>query len=199
MTLHKTYLVPAEEYVRSRPVLQTVKRLPNVKNKLVANRGTVGKQQPHYKWVAFRAILREAAINESDLIHNFADFLCKVLPEAAPQHPSKTEQQPTVIAINVAETPLVSDAVTKRCLSSDSGGVDVETSSPYVDDACDVYKVSRSYLNEMRFLDEQYGTRRVGHSHMIGNSVVRTDGTGDISTGGKRFKGTCGLWEHLTR
>ena len=51
----------------------------------------------------------------------------------------------------------------------------------------------------MRFLDEQYGIRRDGNTHMIGNAAVTADEMGDISIGGTRFKGTRGLWELLTR
>ena len=51
----------------------------------------------------------------------------------------------------------------------------------------------------MRFLDEQYGIRRDGNTLMIGNSNVIEDEKGDITIGEKRFRGTKGLWELMTR
>ena len=90
MTLLKIYLVPAGDYERSRTQTQPqppppVKPRPNVKTKRVANRGKTNKQHPHDRWVALRTKLLGADINESDLIHRFADFLRKVLPQPAPQ------------------------------------------------------------------------------------------------------------------
>ena len=51
----------------------------------------------------------------------------------------------------------------------------------------------------MRFLDEQYGTRRDGNIVMIGSAAVVANEKDDITIGGKRFSGTKGLWELLTR
>ena len=51
----------------------------------------------------------------------------------------------------------------------------------------------------MRFLDEQNGIRRDVNTLMIGSAAVTADEKGDISIGGKRFKGRRGLWELLTR
>ena len=48
------------------------------------------------------------------------------------------------------------------------------------------------YLNSMRFLDDQYGIRREGNNLTIGNSDIIADEKGDITIGGKRFKGTRG-------
>ena len=55
------------------------------------------------------------------------------------------------------------------------------------------------YLYNRRFLVKQYGIRRDGGTFMIGNSAVSVDETSDITINGKRFKGTKGLWELLTR
>ena len=51
----------------------------------------------------------------------------------------------------------------------------------------------------MRFLDERYGIRRDGNTLMIGSSEVVADEKGDSTIGEKRFRGTKGLWELLTR
>ena len=51
----------------------------------------------------------------------------------------------------------------------------------------------------MRFLDGLYGIRRDGNTLMIGNSDVIADEKGDITVGGKRFRGTLGEWELFTR
>jgi len=55
------------------------------------------------------------------------------------------------------------------------------------------------YLYNRRFLDKQYGIRRDGGTFMIGNSAVTVDDTSDITVNDKRFRGTKGLWELLTR
>ena len=59
--------------------------------------------------------------------------------------------------------------------------------------------VASCYLNTMRFLDEHYGIRRDGSNLMIGISDDIADEKGDITIGGKSFRGTKGLWELLTR
>lgn len=51
----------------------------------------------------------------------------------------------------------------------------------------------------MRFVDEQYGSRRDGNKHIICNSDFTADENGGISIGGKRFRVRKGLWELLTR
>ena len=79
-----------------------------------------------------------------------------------------------------------------------SGSEDAETSHPD-DDGRDVYEVWSPYLNNMQFLDEQYGIKRDGNNFKIGSAAVTTDEKGDISIGGTRFKGTRGLWDFLTR
>ena len=60
------------------------------------------------------------------------------------------------------------------------------------------YEIASPYLNNMLFLDEQYGIRRDGSTLMISNSDVIADEKGDISIRGKRFRGTKGLWELST-
>ena len=50
-----------------------------------------------------------------------------------------------------------------------------------------------------RFLDKQYGIRRDSGTFMIGNSAVSMGETIDVIFNGKRFRGTKGLWELLTR
>ena len=89
------YLVPAADNDSSR--LHThpqpsppVKPRPRLKMRHVAKRGMTDNQHPHDKWVALRTKLLEADITVSDLIHKFAVFLRKVLPQPAPQ---KTPQR----------------------------------------------------------------------------------------------------------
>jgi hypothetical protein len=50
-----------------------------------------------------------------------------------------------------------------------------------------------------RFLDNQYGIRREGDTVITGNSIVNVNESNDNTIDGKRFKGTKGLWEILTR
>ena len=51
----------------------------------------------------------------------------------------------------------------------------------------------------MHFLVGRYCIRRDGNTLISGNSDVIADEKGDITVGGKRFWGTRGLWELLTR
>ncbi len=207
MTLRKMYLVPAEHYEHGRPQPPPpMKSRPSVKTKRAAKRKV--KKHSHDKWVALRTKLMEANMKESDLISRFADFLRKVLPQPTPPeapliHP-KTEtfdiaETPRPSAIDQqTEPPSVGEAstsyeVSKRRLSSG----DVDTSDD--DDLRGFYEVVSPYLNKMRFLDEQYGIRRDGNNLMIGNSDVIADEKGDITIAEKRFRGTKGLWELLTR
>ena len=86
MTLRKMYLVPAEDYDRGRGHSQTPPLPPpviprtDVKTKRVAKRRLTDYQYPHCKWVVLRKKLLEADINETELIHRFAEFLRRVLP-----------------------------------------------------------------------------------------------------------------------
>ena len=84
----------------------------------------------------------------------------------------------------------------KRRISS---GDDGETTDDDHDDVRGFYEIASPYLNNMRFLDEQYGIRREGHTLMIRNSDVTAGENGDITIRRKRFRGTKGLWEILTR
>ena len=54
------------------------------------------------------------------------------------------------------------------------------------------------YFYNKRFLDTQYGIRKVGDSFMIGDSAIRVDTDSDITIKGQEFRGTKGLWELLT-
>jgi len=55
------------------------------------------------------------------------------------------------------------------------------------------------YFYNRRFLDTQYGTRKVGDSFMIGDSAVLVDTDSDVTIKGQEFRGTKGLWELLKR
>ena len=80
-----------------------------------------------------------------------------------------------------------------------SGSENAEMSDPDEDAVRGVYEVTSPYLNSMNFLDRLYGIRRDGNTLMMGSSHVIADEKGDITIGGKRFRGTRGLWELLTR
>ena len=51
-----------------------------------------------------------------------------------------------------------------------------------------MYEVSSSYLNTVRFLDEQYDIRRDGSILMVGSAPITTYEKGDISIGGRVSK-----------
>jgi len=55
------------------------------------------------------------------------------------------------------------------------------------------------YFYNKRFLDTQYGIRKVGDPFMIGDSDVLVDTDSDITIKEQEFSGTKGLWELLTR
>ena len=54
------------------------------------------------------------------------------------------------------------------------------TASPYI----------VPYFYNRRFLDTQYGIRKVGDSFMIGDSAVHVDTDSDITIQGQEFRGT---------
>ena len=179
--------------------------------------GRTDKQHLHDKWVALRTKLLETDITDTGLIHKFADFLCKVSPQPAPQktpqrHPS-TGHSTKIEMVDMAEKPQRSSIAQRPELPSacnavssyevsksrpSSCSVETETSD-FDDDVREVVEVSSPYLNNMRFLDEQYGIRQEGNTLMIGSAAVIADEKGDISIGEVRSKGTRGLWELLTR
>jgi len=55
------------------------------------------------------------------------------------------------------------------------------------------------YFYNKRFLDTQYGIRKVGDSLMIGDYAILVDTDSDITIKGQEFRGTKILWELLTR
>ena len=207
MTLRKMYLVPATAYDSDRRRSQPPPQPPPVKTKRAAKRsGRTASQHPHDKWVALRTKLLEAHITEADLIHRFADFLRKVLPRPpsseAEQRLPTVEQRPKMememveLADTPQQPPVASTSYEERRASSDSAAVETSDSDDTVQDT---YAVSSPYLDSVRFLDEQYGIRRVGSTLMIGDAPITVHAKGDLTIGGTRYKGTRGLWELLTR
>ena len=79
-----------------------------------------------------------------------------------------------------------------------SSGSDAAKTSDSDEDGRGVYEISSPYLNTVRFLDKQNGTRREGSIRMIGSAAVAAVEKGDISIGGMRFKSTSALWELMT-
>jgi hypothetical protein len=63
------------------------------------------------------------------------------------------------------------------------------TASPYM----------TSYVYDKDFLDKHYGIRKEGEKYKIGDSAVTIDTNSDIYVKRKRFAGTEGLWELLTK
>ena len=191
MTLRKMYLVPAAAYDADRPRSQPPPQQPPVKAKRAAKRSA--SQHPHHKWVALRTKLLEADITEADLMHRFAEFLRKILTR--PPSPEAEQRLPTVEQRPKMETVAsTSYEVSKRRASSDSAAAETSNSDDAVQDA-----VSSPYLDSVRFLDGQYGIRRVGSTLMIGDAPITVHAKGDLTIGGTRYKGTRGLWELLTR
>ena len=208
------YLVTAEHYEHSQPQSQSltsppVKTRPIVKTKRVAKKmKKYVTKDPHDKWVSLHTKLLEADIKETDLIHRFADFLRKILPQSAlqktPRHRPQFETRPKSEMCDIAETPQRSPTaqqtgpssvgderasyeVSKNRLSSSS--YDVEKSDGDAE-VRGVYEVSSPYLNKMLFLEEQYGLRREGNNLRIGNTHVIAEEKVDINTGWTRFRGT---------
>jgi hypothetical protein len=55
------------------------------------------------------------------------------------------------------------------------------------------------YDDDVEYLDIKYRMRKVDNVYMIGNWYVTIDDARDIYVNDKRFRGTKGLWELLTR
>jgi hypothetical protein len=53
----------------------------------------------------------------------------------------------------------------------------------------------REFNETPRMLDKHYGIRRVGDTHMIGNSIVNVDESSDITINGKPVQRNKGLME----
>jgi hypothetical protein len=122
--------------------------------------------------------MREADMGEEVLIRRVADFLLKVLSDY-------TEERQPKIGVQQSVTPTKIRSVVKpKRYSSDD-----ETT---IGDVLEFDKTTR-------FLDNQYGIRRESDALMIVNSIVNVDESSVITIDGKRFKGTKGLWELLTR
>ena len=110
MTLRKIYLVPAATYDTHRPRSHPPPQPPPVKTKRATKRrGRTASQHPHDKWVALRAKLFEADITKADLMHKFAEFLRKVLPQPPPpkaeQRLPSFEQHLKIETVELAKTP----------------------------------------------------------------------------------------------
>ena len=78
------------------------------------------------------------------------------------------------------ESPSAGEAGTSNEVSNrrpSSGSEDAETSHPD-DDGRDVYEVWSPYLNNMQFLDEQYGIKRDGNTFKIGSAAVTNERKG---------------------
>ena len=86
---------------------------------------------------------------------------------------------------------ITSYEVTKRRSSSDSDAVETSDSDEAAQDA---YAVSSPYLDRVRFLDGQYGIRRVGSNLMIGDAPITVHAKGDLTIGGRvsRVRGVFG-------
>ena len=71
--------------------------------------------------------------------------------------------------------------VTKRRASSDSAAVETSDSDDAMQEA---FAFSNPYLDSLRFLDGQYGIRRVGSTLMICDAPITVHAKGDLTTGG---------------
>ena len=109
MTLRKMYLVPAAAYDAGLLRSQSPQHPPVMTKRVTERSGRAASQHPHDKWVALRTKLLEAEITEADLMHRFADFLRKVLPQPtppkAPQCLPSAEQRPKIETVELTETP----------------------------------------------------------------------------------------------
>jgi hypothetical protein len=149
--------------------------------------------------------MREADIREAELIHRFADYLHKVLPQSTSQKETTLEQRPKLDVIT-PQTEI--NDVQKRRGSSDvyktpkrrgSSSVEIEDEDDGGDAETIHDEIASPYLTpNRRFFDNQYGIRRYGGRFMIGNSAFSVDETRDTTINGKRFRVTKGLWELLT-
>lgn len=112
---------------------------------------------------------------------------------------------PSASAAEVFETP-------RRGVEFEAGGTDTEGGNDDYDNVENVRRFGRThfgplaspyltpYLYNKRFLDKVFGIRREEDgTFMIGDSPVAVDDRSDITVQGKRYKGTPGLWEVLTR
>ena len=157
------------------------------------------------------AKIEEDAIGRKALMKAIADFVKAVLPETTKISLHKIESS--------VQTSSSSPSIAGRHLPSLSGEVfeTGPTTTTTSDDVkgevskSDVHAYARKYFGEVAspylspfihekgMLDVDYGLRKVGDKFYIGNSAVRVDSDSNLYIHNKRFKGTRGLWELLTR
>ena len=92
-----------------------------------------------------------------------------------------TPQQTLVTQRPEPPSASTSYEVTTRRANSDSVALETSDSDDAVQEA---YTVSSLYLDSVRFLDGQYGNRRVGSTLMIGDAPITIHAKGDLTIGG---------------
>jgi hypothetical protein len=199
---------------KERPLKLSTKPARKTKTKAKTKK----KIHPYDKWIATRAKIEEAAIGRKALMKAIADFVKAILPETTKIPLPKVESS--------VQTSFSSSSIARRHLPMLSGeeeevfetGPTTTTTSDDDDDddeievrKSDVQAYARKsygdvaspymepFIHETGTLVVGYGLRKVGDKFYIGNSVVTVDKDINFHIQNKRFKGTRGLWELLTR
>jgi hypothetical protein len=173
--------------------------------------------------------MRVADATEKMQVKTIADFLKKVLPDAASRAAllnqalsvkesssnKLTEKRVTVpspVEVPSPSSPLdvIYEAGPSTSYATPKGAVEPEEDDDqYIDEEVKSYGERNfgtraspylsPYLYDKGFSDKQYGLRKEDGNFMICDSNVSVDKDGDLYIKGQHFKGTSGLWELLTR
>jgi len=198
MTLRKMYLVSPEQFGAG-------------KHKVPSSVET----STFDKWLTVRDRMREDKVREKMHLQKIANYLRKVLPNAASRTAFlKRALAPTpepVVDITSTPEPLPSTSYETPKLSEYESEVEVDSDDEEVYSEPGVVQYTREhfgpiaspYISEhaqkiKRNLDRTYGLRKIGRTFMIGDSPVLIDSNSNLTIKGIKFEGTDGLWQLLT-
>jgi hypothetical protein len=183
--LRKMYLVSSDYLNRSeRPSPKTPIKIRKSKKTTHVTK----KIHLYYKWVATRAALDKAAVGHKSLIKAIADFVKAVLLHTPKGPHSPNSESPAHTRADDDD-----DDVTEVLSDGDVRTIDRNSFSA----AANPYLAP--FVHKRGMMNVDYGLRKVGDKFYIGNSIVTIDSGSDLYIKDKRFKGTGGLWELLTR
>jgi len=202
--LHKMYLVHAEEYH------------PHTKRGHLPRRRRT-KQHHHTEWINLHTKHRETELRRNARTKEIADYMKQILPAATnPQTPdlelpnlnarSRRRTQTDVTSASVTDTRHSKEIIyeTPKCEPVREDDDDDDDDDGFLEE--DAKRFGREnvgsvacpylmpYVYKRRFLDTQYGIRKVGDTFKIGDSSVLVDQDGEIRTKENEFRGSEGVW-----
>jgi len=212
------YLIPADRlpgspFMSREPTAFSKRKHRETKRDPYAEARKIRKHHPYEEWLKLRKKMDEADLRKKTETNVFAEFLCKVMPEgqAAPLQSQKmcrgTQTAVTSASVTATPPPPIKEYTYEPPKHEHVEDYDDEDDyiedDNFVEDEAREYgsenvgPVARPYLmpyvHKRRFLNTQYGVRKVGNMFMVGDSPVLVDTSGDINIKDRVFKGSKGL------